>query len=141
MSERDDDLLRRYRTMAREAPAASVDAAILAASRDAVRPRRASRWAVPVSVAAVVVLALGLVLKVQREAPEESLPAQVTQHAPAPPQSPPAPAQAAPSLPVAPEPATEPKPVVRSPAPARKAEAPSSAARIQPPAAAPPPPT
>src|SRR4051812_11683688 len=121
MSERDDDLLRRYRAMAREAPAPSVDAAILGASRDAVRRQRTSRWAMPASVAAVLVLALGLVLKVQREVPEESMPAQVRQGAPAPPQAPPAPAQAAPASPVAPQPATEPKRVVREPAPARKA--------------------
>lgn len=74
MSERDDELLRRYRSLAPEAPPVSVDASILAASRRAVRPRPLARWAVPVSVAAVMVLALGLVLDMQREAPDAGMP-------------------------------------------------------------------
>ena len=74
MNERDDELLRRYRELPRETPPPSLDASILAASRRPVR-RPMARWAAPFSVAAVLVLALGLVLKVQREAPEATLPA------------------------------------------------------------------
>jgi len=76
MSERDDELLRRYRATGRDEPPAAVDAAILAASRRSLRASPVRRWAAPVSVAAVLVLALGLVLKVQREAPEAVMPAE-----------------------------------------------------------------
>ncbi|MDH3320593.1 MAG: hypothetical protein OEO84_13010, partial [Betaproteobacteria bacterium] len=48
-----------------EEPPPALDAAILAAAR-----RRRSRWAVPVSIAAVVVLAVGVTLRVQLEAPD-----------------------------------------------------------------------
>jgi hypothetical protein len=80
MNERDDELLKRYRELPREAPPASIDASILAASRRATR-RPAARWAAPFSVAAVLVLALGLVLKVQREAPEATLPSPARERA------------------------------------------------------------
>jgi hypothetical protein len=73
MSERDDEVLRRYRALGREAPPARIDATILAASHAAVKTRGTPRWAVPVSVAAVLVLALGLVLETQRRAPEEAM--------------------------------------------------------------------
>jgi hypothetical protein len=88
MSERDEDLLRRYRAMERPLPPPSIDAAILAASRRAVKARPLSRWAAPVSVAAVLVLALGLVLKVQREAPEATLPSSAAPALPAAPAEP-----------------------------------------------------
>lgn len=60
--ERDARVSERYRALGREEPPSPLDAAILAASR-----RRRSRWAVPVSVAAVVVLAVGVTLRVQIE--------------------------------------------------------------------------
>lgn len=60
--DRDARVSGRYRALGREEPPAALDAAILAASR-----RRHSRWAVPVSVAAVVVLAVGVTLRVQLE--------------------------------------------------------------------------
>jgi hypothetical protein len=60
--ERDARLSERYRALGREQPAPELDAAILAASR-----RRHSRWVVPVSIAAVVVLAVGVTLRVQIE--------------------------------------------------------------------------
>src|SRR4051812_15143019 len=122
MSERDDELLRRYRAIKPEAPPPALDAAILAASRRSVRARGVPRWAAPVSVAAVLVLALGIVLKVQREAPETALPVQ---------------SRAAPSEPSAgnapqPPPATTPEPMApRLQAPkvaAKHAAAPNRAA-------------
>jgi hypothetical protein len=67
--ERDERVSAAYRGLGREEPPAGLDAAILAAAR---RPRR--RWAVPVSIAAVVVLAVGVTLRVQLEQPEESQP-------------------------------------------------------------------
>jgi len=98
MTERDDDeLLRRYRALGTEAPSASADAAILAASRRALRARPLPRWAVPVSIAAVLVLALGLVLEMQREAPDAGMPVQ-TRGAPA---SAPEPVEPAPPAPPA----------------------------------------
>jgi len=65
-----------YRALGEESPPEALDAAILAASRRAVGagPRRAGfsarRWALPVSVAAVVVLTLSLVVRVQLERPD-----------------------------------------------------------------------
>ncbi|HUP30743.1 MAG TPA: hypothetical protein VM122_11255 [Usitatibacter sp.] len=71
MAERDDDVSRRYRALAREEPPAALDAAILAASRRAVgaRPGGARRWAGPVSIAAVLVLGIGVSLRMQQERP------------------------------------------------------------------------
>lgn len=63
--ERDPRVAEGYRALGREEPPPALDAAILAAAR-----RRRSRWAVPVSIAAVVALAVGVVLRVQLEAPE-----------------------------------------------------------------------
>lgn len=60
--DRDAGVSKRYRALGREEPPPELDAAILAASR-----RRHSRWAVPVSIAAVVVLAVGVTLRVQIE--------------------------------------------------------------------------
>lgn len=67
--ERDARVSAAYRGLGREEPPAGVDAAILSAAR---RPRR--RWAVPVSIAAVVVLAVGVTLRVQLERPPEAEP-------------------------------------------------------------------
>jgi len=69
MSEPGDKLERAYRGLAREEPPAALDASILEASRRAVRPRSSSRWAVPVSIAAVVMLSVGVTLQMQREEP------------------------------------------------------------------------
>jgi len=70
-----------YRALGKENPPQALDEAILAASRRAVGsgPRRAGfslrRWALPVSVAAVVVLTVSLVVRMQLERPElEALP-------------------------------------------------------------------
>jgi hypothetical protein len=92
MREQDDPLARRYRELAREEPPAAVDAAILAASRRAVARRSfARRWAAPLSIAAVLVLAIGISLQVERHEPrlEAAAPASVA----SPPAAAPAPAQ------------------------------------------------
>ena len=65
----DDKLARRYRELAREEPPASIDAAILAAGRRAVQARPRMRWAAPVSIAAVLVLGIGVALRMQVEQP------------------------------------------------------------------------
>ncbi len=66
-----------YRALGEAQPPEALDAAILAASRRAVGagPQRAGasrlrRWALPVSIAAVVVLSLSLVVRVQLERPD-----------------------------------------------------------------------
>lgn len=86
--DRDAGVSRRYRALGREEPPPELDAAILAASR-----RRHSRWAVPVSIAAVVVLAVGVTLRVQieerKDAEDIALSPRVMQ-APAPAAPPPA---------------------------------------------------
>jgi hypothetical protein len=70
MTERDDKLERAYRGLAREEPPASLDEAILAASRRALtKPSFTRRWGVPVSLAAMLVLAIGVTLEMQHEQP------------------------------------------------------------------------
>ena len=73
----DDEVTKRYREMAREEPGAAMDAAILAASRRALRPPLSRRWGAPVSIAAVLVLAFGLTLEMRHDEPgiESSAPA------------------------------------------------------------------
>ena len=63
---RDERVSGAYRALGREEPPPELDAAIRAAAR---RPRR--RWAVPVSIAAVMMLAVGVTLRVQLEARPE----------------------------------------------------------------------
>ena len=73
MTDGDDKLSRRYRDLAREEPSARIDAAILSASRHAVaKPPLSRRWGVPVSIAAVLVLAFGVTLEMQHEKPDVS---------------------------------------------------------------------
>jgi len=70
MNETGDKLDAAYRALRREEPGAALDAAILAASRRAVaKPTAARRWAAPVSIAAVLVLAFGVTLRMQLEKP------------------------------------------------------------------------
>lgn len=70
MTDSDDKLLQRYRALPREEPPRALDDTILAASRRAVAMPPASRsWAGPVSIAAVLVLAFGVTLEMQREEP------------------------------------------------------------------------
>jgi hypothetical protein len=78
MTDHDDKLTRLYRSLAREEPSAALDTAILAASRRApAHPSASRRWAMPVSVAAVLVLAVGVTLRMQQEQPgiETAVPA------------------------------------------------------------------
>ena len=70
MNESGDKLDAAYRALAREEPGAAIDDAILAASRRAVaKPSASRRWAVPVSIAAVLVLAFGVTLNMRKESP------------------------------------------------------------------------
>src|SRR5689334_7238264 len=73
-----DKVSGRYRELAREEPSAALDARILAAARESTRPvvRRRQQWMVPVSIAAVLVLGIGVSLRMQLEQPgiETSVP-------------------------------------------------------------------
>lgn len=129
MTDSDDRIARRYRSLAREEPPPALDAAILAKARQATgdagsfpepeetrgRPRF-QRWAGPMSIAAVLVLGIGVSLRMQLEQPgiETSAPA----NEPAPPAS-------EYTVPPAPEPAPAPAPAAASdaakPAPEPKA--------------------
>jgi hypothetical protein len=63
-----------YQALGREHPPEALDAAILAASRRAVgagpRRSRLRRWALPVSIAAVVVLTMSIVVRIELERPD-----------------------------------------------------------------------
>lgn len=66
----EDDLARVYRAAAADGPSPALDARILAEARSAVgasATSRHSRWTVPLSTAAVVVLAVGVVLLMTRQ--------------------------------------------------------------------------
>ena len=69
MIDGDDKLSRRYRDLGAEEPPRALDEAILASARRAVAPRSTQRWAMPVSIAAVLVLAVGVTLRMQQEQP------------------------------------------------------------------------
>jgi hypothetical protein len=125
----DQDISRRYREIAREEPGARLDDAILAASRRAVHRGSARRWAVPVSIAAVLVLSFGLTLEMKREQPdvETAIPIRAAPPAPAtiPEAQPVAPAAkdlAAPVAPASPE-SPAPPPPAKVTAPRRQAPA------------------
>ena len=89
--DRDEDLSRRYREVAREEPPRALDDAILAAARRELETRPAPlvaptgrrRWAVPVAAAAVIVLSAVVTLHVQREQPDPELAAPQPAQAPA----------------------------------------------------------
>jgi hypothetical protein len=75
-----DALRRRVAGLGEQSPPPSIDAAILASSRAAVRPTRAGRrWWVPATVAATVVIAFSLVMRVQQDAAVEPVVAPVFQ--------------------------------------------------------------
>jgi hypothetical protein len=61
-TERDEKVARAYRALGGEEPPRALDDAILARAR-----RRASHWRVPLSIAAVLVLAVGVTLRLQHE--------------------------------------------------------------------------
>src|SRR6187455_2407459 len=93
MTERDDRLSARYRQLAREEPPSTLDDAILAAARRSVSARpRSSRWMGPVSIAAVLVLGIGVSLRMQLEKPgiETSPPTSAASEYPVPQAEPPA---------------------------------------------------
>jgi len=120
--DRDARVSAHYRALGREEPPAALDAEILAAAR---RPR--ARWAVPVSVAAVVVLAVGVTLRLQLEersgAEQVALSPRVMQApAPAPEAAPPPRRDAAPA-PAAVAPMAREGQAQEPPAGARKREA------------------
>jgi hypothetical protein len=73
--ERDEKVTQAYRALGEEEPPRALDEAILAASR-----RRPARWRVPLSIAAVLVLAVGVTLRMlppQRDAESVALAPQV----------------------------------------------------------------
>lgn len=130
MTDTDDKLARRYRELSREEPRAALDAAILAASRRAVaKPSWSRRWAAPVSIAAVLVLAFGVTLEMQREEPgiESTPPIQRQEPVPAP--SVPAQDQAI----ATPRNANVAPPKARSEAPQRKSAVAPAQLRVSPP--------
>ena len=125
MTERDERVSGIYQGIGTPEPPAALDQAILAASRRALTPRSASqRWAVPVSLAAVLVLAVGVTLNKQHEKPG------IETAAPANEYSVPAPAQdAAPPTPAPVPPAAKAAAAPPPPAPEAAPSPPSSALR------------
>ncbi len=91
----DSPLTRAYRETAREEPSARLDAAILAQAKAGTAPRRGGkpRWLMPLSLAATVVLAVGVVLFTAREGgaplPMETAPVVEPAPVPAKPSAPP----------------------------------------------------
>lgn len=88
--ERDDKVSAGYRALGSEEPPRALDDAILAAAR-----RKPVRWRVPVSIAAVLALAVGVTLRMQPQGPESETVALAPQVMQAP-----QPAEAARSVPV-----------------------------------------
>jgi len=99
MTDHDDKLKRAYRGLGNEEPPAALDAAILARARERVVPRRRPSWMVPVSIAAVLVLGIGVSLRMKLEQPgiETSVPAPAAVPERPAPATPPAPATTAPA--------------------------------------------
>jgi predicted transcriptional regulator len=67
-----DKLGQRYRALGREEPPPELDARIMDAARRAARSRPGRSWILPASIAAVVVLSVGVALQVQREHAEQA---------------------------------------------------------------------
>jgi hypothetical protein len=74
------EVTQRYREMGAEEPPRALDDAILAAARRSARPW-AQRWAVPLSLAAVLVLSVTVTLRIQHEQPGIESPAQAVKEA------------------------------------------------------------
>src|SRR5579862_5102629 len=130
MTDGDEKLSRRYRELAREEPSPGLDAAILAASRHAVaRPPLSRRWGLPVSIAAVLVLAFGLTLEMQHEKPDVSTSVPATMPSALPPGAAPMQAPEAEEPAPANVPEAKPFPQLKKTEPARK---PSSRDKFQP---------
>ena len=102
------EMQRLYRDSARELPPSALDARILAAARHAVETPSAhqrfiKRWTVPLSVAAVVILSVGVVLRLTHEgAPEQTTMLSAPPTAPAVPTEPMARGEVAPPAPASP---------------------------------------
>ena len=97
---RDDEVSRRYRELPREEPPPALDAAILAAAREArpeTRGARLARWAGPLSIAAVLLLGIGISLRMQTGEPGGDTPMPASEYA-----MPPSEAPAAASAPAPP---------------------------------------
>jgi hypothetical protein len=90
-NDREEEIRRRYRELAREEPPRALDDAILTAARRELETRPAPlvapsgrrRWTVPIAAAAVIVLSAVLTLHVQREQPDAELGAPQISQAPA----------------------------------------------------------
>src|SRR5690349_20261811 len=71
------EVSRVYQEAPAETPPSQLDEKIMLAARDALKPR-ASRWMMPLSAAAAIVLTVGVVLQMQREGispvPQEDAP-------------------------------------------------------------------
>jgi len=93
---RDPQVSARYRELAREEPSARLDAAILGAARARAARPGVRRWAVPVSLAAVLVLSVIVTLRIHEEAPDLESGAPAPAGRTAKPATPPAPAPAEP---------------------------------------------
>jgi hypothetical protein len=98
-TERDEKISAGYRALGSEEPPRALDEAILAAAR-----RRSARWRVPLSVAAVLVLAVGVTLRMLPERPDAE------------------------SIALAPQVMETPRPAAPAPAPARKEAKPAARA-------------
>jgi len=91
---RDGQVSARYRELAREEPSARLDAAILGAARARAARPGVRRWAVPVSLAAVLVLSVIVTTRIHEEAPHLESGAPAPAGRTAKPATPPAPAPA-----------------------------------------------
>jgi len=112
VTERDEKVSAGYRALGSDEPPRALDEAILAAAR-----RRPSRWRVPLSIAAVLVLAVGVTLRMLPQRPDAESVALAPQVMPTPRPAAPAPAAEA-AKPVAPAPSRE---LARAAAPAASA--------------------
>jgi hypothetical protein len=99
-ADRDEKVSAGYRALGGEAPPRALDEAVLAAAR-----RRPSRWRVPLSIAAVLVLGVGVTLRMLPQRPDAETVALAPQVMETP--APAAPAPSAPSAPSAPAPAAD----------------------------------
>lgn len=102
MSDPDDKLSHHYGKLPRDEPPPAVDAAILSAAARAVHSRPRRNWAGPVSIAAVLVLGIGVSVRMQMEQPgvETALPpSEQYGEQPSPPPAADVPAQSATSQP------------------------------------------
>ena len=138
MTDPDERISRRYRELAREEPPSALDAAIIGSAHRAVRRPR-SRSVGALSIAAVLVLAFGVTLRMQHEEPgvETSMP-QPQPHAPATVSPPPPEAQAPREAPrpAAPKPRVEKRAATRAKQEAPRQEPAPAAADVAPAAGA-----